>query len=62
MPEGGAEAPRCRNDYLSAIRHLTTVEQDNVLQRISYSDLSVEEIGSIYESLLDITRASAPRR
>ena len=56
MPEGGAEAPHCRNDYLlSAIRHLTTVEQDNVLQRISYSDLSVEEIGSIYESLLDIT-------
>ncbi len=56
MPEGGAEAPHCRNDYLlSAIRHLTTVEQDRVLQRISYSDLSVEEIGSIYESLLDIT-------
>ena len=56
MPEGGAEAPHCRNDYLlSAIRHLTTVEQDKVLQRISYSDLSVEEIGSIYESLLDIT-------
>ena len=56
MPEGIAEAPRCRNDYLlTAIRHLTTVEQDKVLQRISYSDLSVEEIGSIYESLLDIT-------
>lgn len=49
-------APRCRNDHLlTAIRHLTTVDQDNVMQRISYSDLSVEEIGSIYESLLEIT-------
>jgi hypothetical protein len=49
-------APQCRNDYLlQTIRHLTTVEKDRVLQRISYSDLSVEEIGSIYEGLLEFT-------
>lgn len=55
-PSTADSAPRCRNDYLlTAIRHLTTVDQDNVMQRISYSDLSVEEIGSIYESLLEIT-------
>ncbi len=55
-PDDSEKAPRCRNDaLLTAIRHLTTVEEDQVLQRISYSDLSVEEIGSIYESLLEIT-------
>jgi len=55
-PDDSVNAPRCRNDaLLTAIRHLTTVEEDHVLQRISYSDLSVEEIGSIYESLLEIT-------
>jgi len=55
-PDDSDNAPRCRNDaLLTAIRHLTTVDEDHVLQRISYSDLSVEEIGSIYESLLEIT-------
>jgi len=55
-PPDNQESPRCRNDaLLTTIRHLTTVEKDKVLQRISYSDLSVEEIGSIYESLLEIT-------
>ena len=46
----------CRNDaLLQAVRYLTTVEREKVLQRVSYADLSVEEIGSIYESLLDFT-------
>lgn len=54
-----------RNDsLLKAIRFLTTVERDKVLQRISYADLSVEEIGSVYESLLDYTPriAAAPEK
>lgn len=57
MPsEGAGEAPLLRNDsLLSAIRALTTVERQGVLQRISYADLSVEEMGSVYESLLDYT-------
>ena len=55
-PDDPDLAPRCRNDYfLRTVRHLTVVEKDKVLQRISYSDLSVEEIGSIYESLLEFT-------
>jgi len=55
-PDDTKQAPHCRNDHLlQTIRHLTTVEKEHVLQRISYSDLSVEEIGSIYESLLEIT-------
>jgi hypothetical protein len=46
----------CRNsDLLHAIRALTLVEREGVLQRISYADLGVEELGSIYESLLDFT-------
>lgn len=40
---------------LRAIRALTLIERDGVLQRISYADLGVEELGSIYESLLDFT-------
>ncbi len=47
---------QCHNDaLLRAIRYLTTVETEGTLQRVSYADLSVEEIGSIYESLLDFT-------
>lgn len=38
-----------------AIRALTLIERDGVLQRISYLDIGVEEIGSVYESLLDFT-------
>lgn len=41
------------NEFLEAIRFLTLTEIDGVRQTISYSDLSVEEFGSIYESLLD---------
>ncbi len=40
---------------LRAIRALTLIERAGVLQRISYADLGVEELGSIYESLLDYT-------
>lgn len=44
----------CRNaDLLAAVRDLTFTEKGGVLQRISYVDLGVEELGSIYESLLD---------
>jgi len=44
----------CRNsELLQTIRALTLIEREGVLQRISYADLGVEELGSIYESLLD---------
>ncbi|NBB84822.1 MAG: restriction endonuclease, partial [Bacteroidetes bacterium] len=46
----------CRNsELLQAVRALTLIEREGVLQRISYLDLGVEELGSIYESLLDFT-------
>jgi hypothetical protein len=38
---------------LSLIRELTIVETDGALQRINYVEIGEEEIGSIYESLLD---------
>lgn len=57
--EGEGQIPllqslRCPNGrLLQAIRQLTLVERDGVLQRISYVDLGVRELGSVYESLLD---------
>jgi len=44
----------CRNStLLEVIRLLTTTEEGGVRSRISYVDIDVEEIGSVYESLLD---------
>ena len=46
----------CDNAHLlQAIRALTLIEREGALQRISYLDLGVEELGSVYESLLDFT-------
>lgn len=45
---------RCPNGVLlAAVRDLALVEREKVLQRISYVDLGVDELGSIYEALLD---------
>ncbi len=46
----------CDNQaILSAIHNLTHVEQQGYQQRISYADLGVDEIGAVYESLLEFT-------
>jgi hypothetical protein len=48
----------CQNEYvLKMIRYLTYMEKGGIKQRISYIELGVDEIGSVYESLLDF----APR-
>lgn len=45
---------RCKNSsFLKAIRSLALIREGNISQIISYADLSVEEFGSVYESLLD---------
>lgn len=45
---------RCENRMLlRAFDALTTVEVDGVPQYVNYGELGVEEIGSVYESLLD---------
>jgi len=41
------------HDLLKAIRRLSLFREDRILHRINYSALDVEELGSVYESLLD---------
>jgi hypothetical protein len=44
----------CRNGaLLQAIRALTFVQREGGLQRVNYADVGVEEIGAVYESLLE---------
>jgi hypothetical protein len=51
---GLVEPLSCRNStLLEVVRLLTTTEEGGVRSRISYVDIDVEEIGSVYESLLD---------
>ena len=46
----------CSNEkLLNAIHDLSHINQDGYQQRISYADLGVEEIGAVYESLLEFT-------
>lgn len=40
-------------DLLIAIRHLSLYEDKGQLRRVNYAALDVEELGSVYESLLD---------
>ncbi|RUT03653.1 hypothetical protein DSM106972_052920 [Dulcicalothrix desertica PCC 7102] len=40
-------------DLLQAIKHLSLYIEKNVLRRVNYAALDVEELGSVYESLLD---------
>lgn len=47
-------ASRCENRHLlRAIRAMTSIELEGVRQHVNYAELGVEEIGSVYESLLD---------
>ncbi|HEV2492305.1 MAG TPA: hypothetical protein VG204_04450 [Terriglobia bacterium] len=41
-------------DLVRAIRHLSLFEHEKVRRRINYAALDVEELGSVYESLLDL--------
>ncbi|MBX6422498.1 N-6 DNA methylase [Thermosulfurimonas sp. F29] len=40
-------------DFLKALNHLSYFEQDGRKIRVNYAALDVEELGSVYESLLD---------
>jgi len=41
------------HDLLLAMRHMALFREAGVRQRINYAELNVEELGSVYESLLD---------
>jgi hypothetical protein len=49
------------HDLLRAMRHLSLFVHDKVRQRINYAALDVEELGSVYESLLDLEPYIDPR-
>jgi hypothetical protein len=55
--DGGGDAERaafCRNDeLLSAIDRLSKFDDDGIRRRVNFAALDVEELGSVYESLLD---------
>ena len=40
-------------DLLRAMRHLSLYREDRVVRRVNYAALDVEELGSVYESLLE---------
>jgi hypothetical protein len=42
------------SDILDAIRHLAYTEHDRTLQRVDFANLGAEELGSVYESLLEL--------
>jgi hypothetical protein len=42
---------------LLAVRHLSRFKEGNIIQRVNYAGLDVEELGSVYESLLDFQPA-----
>ena len=48
------EDASCTNeDFLRAMRALSTFNDDGIRRRVNYAHLDVEEFGSVYESLLD---------
>jgi hypothetical protein len=57
------EAACCRNDkLLEALRALATFDDDGVRRRVNFGALDVEELGSVYESLLDYHPELTPAR
>jgi hypothetical protein len=53
---------RCSNKAtLAAIRALTTVEVGRIQMHVDYRNLGVEELGTVYESLLDYTLTIATK-
>jgi hypothetical protein len=51
---GDLEGAGCENGkLLEALYHLSTFADDRVRRRVNYAGLDVEELGSIYESLLE---------
>jgi hypothetical protein len=50
------------HDLRTAIRYLSLYEQKGQLRRVNYGALDVEELGSVYESLLDFSPLVAQRQ
>ena len=52
MGDGGCHL--ANQDLLEAVRHLAFVEQNRTLRVVDYKNLGSEELGSVYESLLEL--------
>lgn len=53
IPDLGV-AELTNEDFLGAVRALTLTEQERIVRAIDYRNLGSEELGSIYESLLEL--------
>jgi hypothetical protein len=56
-PEATSDLDECQLanvDLLAVLRHLAYTTKNNVLQPVSYRNLGPEELGSVYESLLEM--------
>lgn len=54
MPPADEPVHITNDDLLSAVRALAYVQQDKVLRDVDYRNLGSEELGSVYESLLEL--------
>lgn len=54
VPPDGSPVQIANDDLLTAIRALAYVEHDKVLRSVDYRNLGSEELGSVYESLLEL--------
>ncbi len=48
------KASLANHDLMSAIRHLAYISYNKILQRVDFANLGPEELGSVYESLLEL--------
>ena len=49
-----ADCALANSDLLSAVRYLCYTQKNNIFQAINYRNLGPEELGSVYESLLEM--------
>ena len=49
------DAELANHDFLDALRHLAFTRQNKVLRPVDYRNLATEELGGVYEGLLELT-------
>jgi hypothetical protein len=46
--------------YYAALRHLGWVRREGVMHRVDYRNMGAEELGAVYEALLELTPTASP--
>ena len=49
------DAELANHDFLEALRHLAFTRQNKILRPVDYRNLATEELGGVYEGLLELT-------